>query len=167
MSFTMHTASIPVFKRMLGNLVELLAKAQAHATEKGFDPLILASARLYPDMLPLSSQVFIAADMCKGAAARLTGTDAPAFADTETTLVELSARVAKTLAYLDTFDASQFEGSESRDIVLKLRTRTLEFKGQDYLLNFVLPNMYFHIATCYGILRHNGVPLGKADFLGA
>ncbi len=166
MAFTMYAASVPVFKRMLGNLDAILLKAQAHAEAHGIDPLVLSSARLYPDMLPLTSQVYIAADIVKGGAARLAGVDAPVFADTEKSLLELSARVQKTIAFLDTLEADQFTGSESRAIELKLRTRTLEFIGQDYLLNFVLPNMHFHIATCYGLLRHNGVPLGKADFLG-
>jgi hypothetical protein len=166
MSLTMYAASIPVFQRMLLNLDAILRKGQAHAEAQGFDPLILASARLYPNMLPLTAQVFIAADMCKGAAARLTGQEAPAFPDSETTLVELSGRVGKTLAYLETFRPAQFEGSEARQIVLNLRTRTLEFVGQAYLTDFVLPNLYFHATTCYGILRHNGVVLGKSDFLG-
>ena len=167
MSFSMYEASVPVFKRMLGNLDAILLKGQAHAEAHGIDPLVLTSARLYPDMLPLTAQVYIAADIVKGGAARLAGTEAPAFADVEKSLLELSERVQKTITYLDTFVPAQFDGSETRDIVLKLRTRTLEFVGQDYLLNFVLPNMHFHIATCYGLLRHNGVPLGKADFLGA
>ena len=167
MVLTMYSASVPVFRRVLGNLEGILGKAQAHADTHGIDQLILTNARLYPDMLPLTAQVFIAADMCKGAAARLSGVEAPAFPDVETRFPELLARVARTLEYLEGFNPDQFAGSETRHIVLKLRTRTLEFNGQDYLLNFVLPNLYFHVATCYGILRHSGVALGKADFLGS
>lgn len=166
MALTMYAASIPVFQRVLGNLEVILGKGQAHAESHGIDPLVLTSARLYPDMLPLTAQVFIAADMCKGAAARLSGQEAPAWADEERSFPELIERVARTRAYIATVSPESFEGSETRDIVLKLRTRTLEFKGQDYLTGFVLPNLYFHVATCYGILRHNGVALGKADFLG-
>jgi uncharacterized protein len=166
MALTMYAASIPVFQRMLRNLDAILAKGQAHAQTQGIDPIVLTSARLYPDMLPLTAQVFIAADMCKGAAARLTGREIPAYPDVETNFTELSARVQKTLGFLAEFRPEDFEGSEAREIVLNLRTRTLEFTGQDYLLHFVLPNMYFHLSTCYDILRHNGVVLGKADFLG-
>jgi hypothetical protein len=167
MTITMYSASIPVFQRTLRNLDGLLQKAHAHIETHGIQPTVLTSARLYPDMLPLNAQVFIAADMCKGAAARLGGREIPAYPDVETTFVELSERVQKTLAFLDEFRPEQFEGSEEREIVLKLRTRTLEFSGHDYLFNFAVPNLYFHAATCYGILRHNGVVLGKADFLGA
>lgn len=167
MALTMYAASIPVFQRMLRNLDAILAKGQAHAESHGIDPLVLTSARLYPDMLPLTAQVFIAADMCKGAAARLAGRELPAWPDVETGFIELSTRVQKTLTYLADFRPEDIDGSEAREIVLKLRTRTLEFSGQDYLQHFVLPNMYFHVATCYDILRHNGVVLGKADFIGA
>jgi hypothetical protein len=167
MALNMFTASIPVFQRALHNLDGILLKAETHAQESGIDPLVLTSARLYPDMLPLTSQVFIAADMAKGGAARLAGRDAPAYPDVETTFVALSARVRKTIEFLDGFQEDEFVGSDTRHIVLKLRTRTLEFQGQEYLQNFVIPNLYFHIATCYGILRHNGVRLGKADFLGS
>ena len=166
MSFDIYTASLPVFQHALRNLEGILRKAQAHAEAHNIDPLVLTSSRLYPDMLPLTAQVFIASDMCKGAAARLAGQEAPAFADVEKTLLELAERVTKTQTYLADFKPEHFAGSETREIVLKLRTRTLEFSGQDYLTRFVLPNLYFHSATCYGILRHNGVPLGKTDFLG-
>ena len=167
MAFNMFAASIPVFRRALHNLDGILVKADAHAQESGIDPLTLTSARLYPDMLPLTSQVFIAADMAKGGAARLAGREAPAYPDVETTFVALSERVRRTIDYLEGFHEDEFVDSETRPIVLKLRTRTLEFQGQEYLQNFVVPNLYFHIATCYGILRHNGVALGKADFLGS
>lgn len=166
MAFNIHAASIPVFQRMLRNLDAILLKAEAHAETQGFDPVVLTTARLYPDMLPLTAQVFIAADTCKGAAARLAGREIPAYPDVETTLGELSGRLRRTLDFLADFRPEEFDGSEARQIVLKLRTRTLEFTGQDYLLHFVLPNLHFHAATAYGILRHNGVPLGKADFLG-
>jgi len=167
MTLSMYSASIPAFKRLLNNLDGILAKAESHATEKKLGPTVLTSFRLFPDMLPLTSQVFIATDVCKGAAARLTGQEAPAFADTETTLPELRARIAKTLAYLEDFKPEQFEGAETRHIVLKFGPNSFEFTGHDYLNHFVLPNIYFHATTCYAILRHNGVVLGKADYLGS
>lgn len=166
MALNMYTASIPLFQRALRNLDAILAKGQAHAQAAGYDPLVLTRARLFPDMLPLTAQVFIAGDTCKGAAARLAGREIPAYADVETSFEELSARVRKTLEFLGEIRPEELEGSETRPIVLKLRTRTLEFNGQDYLHQFVLPNLYFHVTTAYDILRHNGVTLGKADFLG-
>jgi len=162
----MFSASIPSFIRLLKNLDAILVKAESYAEEKKLGPTVLTSFRLFPDMLPLTSQIFIATDICKGAAARLTGQEAPVFADTETTFPELRARIAKTLDYLQGFKAEQFEGAETRHIFLKFGPNSFEFTGHDYLVNFVLPNIYFHATTCYAMLRHNGVVLGKADFLG-
>jgi len=166
MSISMYSASIPSFKRLLKNLDAILVKAESYAEEKKLGPTVLTSFRLFPDMLPLTSQIFIATDICKGAAARLTGQEAPVFADTETTFPELRARITKTLEYLEGFKPEQFEGAETRHIVLKFGPNSFEFTGHDYLVNFVLPNIYFHATTCYAMLRHNGVVLGKADFLG-
>ncbi|HEX5749972.1 MAG TPA: DUF1993 domain-containing protein [Archangium sp.] len=165
-SLSMYQASIPVFIRMLGNLSAILEKAVAYATAKKIEPSVLINARLAPDMLPLSFQIQIASDMAKGCAARLAGIDAPSMPDTEKTFPELQERIAKTIAFLQTVNAAQIDGSEERDIVLKMRSGELQFKGQSYLLDFVLPNFYFHITTAYAILRHNGLDVGKTDFLG-
>jgi hypothetical protein len=163
----MYQASIPVFVRMLGNLSAILTKAEAHAEAKKIDPSIFINARLAPDMFPLARQVQIATDGVKGCAARLAGLEVPSYADTETTFAELQTRIAKTVGFLKTVSAAQIDGSEERAIVLKAGKRELNFKGQAYLLNFVLPNLYFHITTTYAILRHNGVEIGKLDFLGS
>ncbi|HZH12921.1 MAG TPA: DUF1993 domain-containing protein [Archangium sp.] len=167
MSLSMYQASIPVFIRMLGNLSAILDKAAAYAETKKIDPSVLINARLAPDMQPLSFQVQVASDMAKGCAARLAGIDAPSFPDTETTFPQLQERIAKTVAFLKTVTAEQVDGSEERDVVLKLRGQETRFKGQPYLLTFVLPNFYFHLTTAYAILRHNGLDIGKADFIGA
>lgn len=161
----MYQASVPVFIRMLQNLAHLLEKGEAYAKEKKFDSAILVNARLAPDMFPLSRQVQIASDGVKGCAARLAGAEVPSYADTEASMEELIARVEKTVAFLKTFSAQQIDGTEEKPIHLKIGGRELDFKGQDYLLGFVLPNLYFHITAAYAILRHNGVPLGKVDFL--
>lgn len=167
MSISMYQASVPVFVRGLGNLAAILDKASAHAESKDIDPAALTAARLYPDMFPLARQVQIASDTAKGAAARLAGVDIPSFPDTEATFSELRERIAKTIAFLDGFDAAQFDGSEAREVILKTRTRgDLHFTGQNYLLQHALPNFFFHVTTAYDILRHNGVELGKADYLG-
>lgn len=166
MSLSMYQASIPVFIRMLGNLSKILDKAAAFAEAKKIDPAVLIRDRLAPDMLPFSFQIQTATDAAKGCAARLGGIEAPSFADTESTLPELKQRIEKTLAFLQTVTAAQIDGSEERSVTLKLRVGELQFKGQDYLLHFALPNFYFHVSTAYAILRHNGVDLGKADFLG-
>jgi len=163
----MYQASVPVFVRMFGNLSAILDKAAAFAEAKKIDPSVLVNARLAVDMLPLSKQVQIASDAAKGAGARLTGSDVPSFADTETTFPELQARIAKTVDFLKGLDAAQFDGSESKEIVLTLAKGEVTFKGDAYLLNFVLPNFYFHMTTAYAILRHNGLDLGKMDYLGA
>lgn len=166
MSFSMYQASIPVFVRMFGNLSAILDKAVAFAEAKKIDPAVLINARLAVDMLPLSKQIQIASDAAKGAGARLTGSEVPSFADTETTFPELQARIARTVAFLQGLDAAQFEGCEAREIVLKLAAGEVALKGDAYLLHFVLPNFYFHVTTAYAILRHNGLDLGKTDYLG-
>lgn len=162
----MYQASIPVLVHMLGNLDAILAKAAAHAQAKQIDPSALVNGRLHPDMFPLSRQVQIASDTAKGCGARLAGRDPPKYEDTEATFPELSARIRKTIAYLQTLDAAAIDGAEERAITLKLRDASVTFQGVAYLLNFVLPNFYFHVSTAYAILRHNGVELGKQDYLG-
>lgn len=166
MTISMHQASAATFIHKLNNLAAILEKAQAHAHARQFDGRILVNSRLYPDMLPLSSQVQIATDGAKGGVARLAGQQPPRFEDNESTLPELVQRVRKTIAYLETFTPEQIDGSEERDISLQVGQHTLRFKGLRYLLDFVTPNFYFHITTAYAILRHNGVEIGKRDFLG-
>ena len=166
MSISMSSASLPVFKTMLGNLKHLLVKAQAHADAKKFDSIVLAQFRLAPDMFPLTRQVGIACDAAKGCASRLSGLEAPKFDDTETTLAELIERVSKTIAWLDTVPASAIDGTEAKSITFpagKDKTRTM--LGDDYLKFWAMPNVYFHITTAYAILRHNGVDVGKIDYL--
>lgn len=166
MSLSMYSASIPVLLRMLGNLSAILHKAEAYAAERKIEPSVLLNARLAPDMLPLVSQVQIASDNAKGCAARLAGLDIPSYADTESSFAELQARIAKTQAFLGSVTAAQVDGSEGKSITLNFPGMELKFSGQDYLLNFVLPNFYFHVTTAYAILRHNGLDIGKMDFLG-
>jgi hypothetical protein len=160
MAYDIYDASIPPLIHMLGGLSQILSKGEAHG---GIDP---NDARLAPDMLPLKNQVYIATDGAKGCGARLAGVEIPKYEDVETTLPELKARVAKTIAFLKTLDRKSFTGSENKDIVLKFPNATLEYKGGDYVNKFVLPNVYFHITTAYGILRNRGVALGKTDYLG-
>ena len=166
MSLTMYQASIPVFIRMLGNLSAILEKAAAHAEAKKIDPAIFINARLAPDMYPLSRQIQIATDVVKGCAARLAGIEVPSYEDNEATFPELQARIAKTVAFLQSVSAEQINGSEERRVTLKVHGKDSDFSGQRYFLNFVLPNFYFHITTAYAILRHNGLELGKKDFVG-
>lgn len=166
MSITMFKASVPVLLRGLRNLQHILGKAEAHAAEKQIDPSVLVGARLFPDMLPLARQIHIATDTAKGCAARLAEVEAPKFDDVEVTFDELDARIQKTIDYLQTFKPEQIDGSEERRITLKMRSGPIEFSGIDYLIHFALPNFYFHITTAYDILRHNGVELGKLDYLG-
>lgn len=167
MSISMHKASAPVFLRMLGNLDALLDKAEKYAKERNFDPNLLVAARLAPDMKPLSAQIQFASDTSKFAMARLSGGSAPPMADTETTIAELRERIKKTVDYIKTVPASAIDGSEEREVVLKFPNGEMKFTGLNYLTGFVLPNFLFHVTTAYAILRHNGVPLGKGDFLGA
>jgi hypothetical protein len=166
MSLSMYQASIPVFVKQLGNLSAILKKAEEHALARKIEPEVFINARLAPDMFPLSRQVQIATDGVKGCAARLAGVEVPSYPDTEKTFPELQARIAKTTEFLKTFGAKQIDGSEERKVTLKLRGQDTTFLGQPYLLNFVLPNLYFHVTTTYAILRHNGVELGKKDFIG-
>ncbi len=167
MSLSMFKASAPVFTRQLANLSAILHKAEAHAAARKIDPAVFINARLAPDMFPLSRQVQSASDSAKGCAARLAGVAVPSYADTETTFPELQARITKTVAFLQSLGPELIEGSEERAIVLKLRGQETRFTGQSYLLNYALPNFFFHAATAYDILRHNGVEIGKQDFLGS
>lgn len=166
MKISMYQASVPTFILMLNNLSAILEKAAAHAAVKKVDPAVLINSRLYPDMFPLSRQVQIATDNAKGSVARLAGLEPPKYEDNEATFSELIARIRKTTDYLATFKPEQIDGSEDKTITLKFRDSSRTFVGMPYLLNYVLPNIYFHIATAYGILRHNGVEIGKQDFLG-
>jgi hypothetical protein len=166
MSISMYAASVPVFTRLLKNLRGVLEKGAAHAAARKIDPAVLVQGRLFPDMFPLSRQVQIASDTAKGCAARLAGVEVPKFEDTETTFPELLARIDKTLGFLKTLQPAQIDGSEERKVTLQMRTGPREFDGLNYLLHFATPNFYFHCATAYNILRHNGVELGKPDFLG-
>jgi hypothetical protein len=167
MTLSMYQASAPRFTHMLKSLSAILDKAKAHAEAKKIDELVLTSARLYPDMLALTSQVQIACDSAKGAVARLSGVEIPKHEDTEKTFDELKARIAKTIAFIATVKPAQIDGTEDKEVVLKIRGQDMPFKGSQYLLGYAWPNFYFHVATTYSILRHNGVELGKRDFLGA
>jgi hypothetical protein len=162
----MYHYSIPPLKRALTNLATVLQKGAAHAEAKKIEPGVLLNARLFPDMYPLIKQVQIATDMSKGAAARLAGVEVPKYEDNETTFAELQARIEKTIAFMDSIAPAQLDNAESREITLPIREVELKFKGQDYLLNWAQPNVYFHVTTAYNILRHNGVALSKKDFLG-
>jgi hypothetical protein len=166
MPLSMHRASVPVFARALKVLASLLEKGEAHAKAQGLDPNDLVTARLTEDMLPLSGQVQRASDASKGAVSRLTGVEAPAMPDEETTFADLQKRVADTLAYIESADPKAFEGSEDRTIELKFPAGTLTFTGEDYLLGFALPNFFFHVVTAYDVLRHKGVQIGKLDYIG-
>ena len=167
MPLSMHTVLTHSVVRKLEAMSLWLDKATAHAEQKKFDVSVLLTARLAPDMYTFTRQIQIASDMAKSAAARLTGTEIPKYEDVETTVDELKARIAKTIEYVRSLPESAYEGSETRDITVSTRARgDLHFKGRDYLLQFTLPNFYFHATTAYDILRHNGVQLGKADFLG-
>ncbi len=166
MSLSMYPASIPVFVRMLGNLSNILDKAEAHAGAKKIDPAIFVNGRLSPDMFPLSRQVQIATDVVKGCAARLAGIEVPCYEDNEATFSELQARIAKTKAFIESVTQTQLNSSEDLAITLKFGSKELHFLGQAYLLDFVLPNFYFHVTTTYAILRHYGVEVGKTDYTG-
>jgi hypothetical protein len=163
----MYQASVPGLIRMLGNLSAILDKAAASAESRKIDPAVFIGARLSPNMFPLARQVQVAADTAKRAAALLAGVEVPSFPDTESTFPELKARIEKTVAFLKTFKAEQIDGSEDRTITLPMGQGKLELTGQAFLFNFVLPNFFFHVATAYAILRHNGVEIGKGDYLGA
>ena len=166
MTISMYKASAPRFIHTLNALSAILDKAQAHADAKKIDPLVLTSFRLFPDMLSMARQVQIACDSAKGAMARLSGTENPKFEDTEQTISELKARIAKTVAYVAAFKPEQIDGTEDKDIPLKVGGNDMIFKGMQYLLGFAYPNFYFHVTTAYNMLRHNGIEIGKKDFLG-
>ncbi|MBI1415869.1 MAG: DUF1993 family protein [Limimaricola sp.] len=157
---------IPGLVHSLNALKAILAKAEAHCVEKKIDPSVLMQDRLFPDMLPLWRQVTIACDNAKGAAARLGGVENPSHPDTETTFEELRARIDKTVAFMQSVPAENFEGAETRPIVMKFGPREVNFTGASYLSSYLMPNFYFHMTTAYNILRHDGVVLGKGDFLG-
>ncbi len=158
---------VPAFVRSLTALSACLDKAEAWCAERSIDPAVLGVSRLFPDMLPMAKQVQIACDHAKGACARLSETEVPSHPDTEVTLPELRDRIAKTIKFINELDEAGFAGADDRVINLKLRTRELALPGAVYLSGFALPNFYFHVTTAYNLMRHNGVPLGKADFIGA
>jgi hypothetical protein len=167
MKVSMHALSVEVFVNALGNLSWVLEKAANSAAQRNFDPAVLLTARLAPDMLPLTRQVQIAGDIAKNSVARLAAQEPPRFEDNETTIEQLRARLARTIDYLRSVPASALEGAETRDIQVPARDRTLEFKGLPFLQRWAIPNVFFHVTTAYDILRHNGVELGKRDFLNA
>jgi uncharacterized protein len=167
MKITVQALSVDVFANSLGNLSTVLEKGLAHATARKFDPSVLVSSRLAPDMLPLSRQVQIACDNAKNGTARLAGLEPPRFEDNEKTIEELRARIARTIDYLKGVPANAFEGAEEREFKVPVGPeKFLDFKGLDYLQRWAIPNVFFHITTAYAILRHNGVDIGKRDFLG-
>jgi hypothetical protein len=166
MKISMYQASAPRFANTLRNLSAILDKAQAHAEARKIDPAVLTGSHLYPDMFALARQVQVACDNAKGAVARLAGVEVPKHEDTEQSFAELKARIAKTLAFIETLEPAQIDGSEERDISLKLGPREVQWQGMQYLLGFALPNFYFHVVTAYDILRHNGVELAKRDYIG-
>ena len=167
MSISMHSASVPVFVRMFGDLSLWLDKAEAHATAKKFDPQVYLTARLAPDMLPFPKQIQIACDAAKFGVARLAGVEAPKFDDTEASLAELRVRIQKTVEFVRSVPASQIDGTEAKDVVVPRRDGSITLKGEFYLKHFVMPNFYFHVTTAYALLRYCGVDLGKSDYLGA
>ena len=168
MTTYMYTTSVPVFKQLLGSLSAILAKAEAFAAEKKIEPKVLLDARLVPDMFPLSRQVQIATDFAKGVSGRLAGVEVPAYDDNEQSFAELQGRIADTLAFIDSLLPAQFEGSETREIVLRPGTpKEKKLAGHAYLSNYGLPQFFFHVTTTYAILRHNGLEIGKGDYMGA
>ncbi len=168
MSISMYAASVPVFKQMLGSLVSILEKAETYAGERKVDPAVLLQTRLFPDMLPLVRQIQIACDFASGITARLAGDEVPAYDDNEQSLTQLIERLQRTIAFLDNVDAARFEGSEKREILTRPGTpKERRFSGQDYLLTYGLPQFFFHVTTAYALLRHNGVVIGKRDYMGA
>ncbi|MHB8743098.1 MAG: DUF1993 domain-containing protein [Sulfuricaulis sp.] len=166
MALSMYQASVPSFIRLLGNLIVVLNKGATYAEAKKIDPTVLINSRLFPDMFALARQVQIVTDNAKGGAARLAGLEPPKYEDTESSFPELIARIEKTMTYLKTFKPDQIDGSEAKTISLKLGEHSMTFQGMPYLLNLVLPNIYFHATTAYNILRHAGVDVGKSDYLG-
>jgi uncharacterized protein len=167
MTISMYQASVPVFIRVLGNLKAIVEKAALHAAERKIDESAFLNARLFPDMLTFTRQVQIATDFARGTGARLAGFEPPSFEDKEQTFAELVTRLERNIAFLKTLTAAQIDGSEGREIVRPIRGEPKKFNGQDYLLLYALPNFYFHTTTAYAILRHNGVAIGKGDFIGS
>lgn len=167
MAIDVYDQTVAAISRALLNLDAIVSKAESYAEERSIDPAVLVQARLYPDMLPLVAQVRIATDIAKAAAARLSGSDLPSWPDDENSFADIHARIRKALDFLSSFKREQFEGSEDKKIEFKVGKEPVKFSGREYVLGFVLPNVYFHVTTAYAILRHNGVPLGKRDFLGA
>jgi len=165
-TISIYDQLVPPFTQMLESLDKVLSKAEADATARKIDPQVFINGRLAPDMLPFKVQVQIMTDQVKGGASRLTGQEPPKWADDEATFADLHARVAKTIAHLKSFKPAEFDGAETRAIEIKFPNATFNFTGKDYLLKFVTPNFYFHYTTAYAILRHNGVQIGKADFIG-
>lgn len=166
MTISMYQASVPRFANVLGNLSNILDKAQAHVDAKKLDAATLTNFRLFPDMFPLSRQVQIACDTAKGLVARLAGVEIPAYEDNEVTIADLKARIAKTIAFMQSIPAEKIDGTEDKDIVTKRGDKETHYKGMQFLLGHAMPNVYFHVTTAYNILRHNGVEIGKRDFLG-
>ena len=166
MTISMYQASVPRLANSLKNLSAILDKAQAHCEAKKIDPAVVLASRLYPDMFPLVRQIQIASDSAKGPVARLAGVEVPKYDDTEETIADLKTRLAKTIDFVASFKPAQIDGTEVKDIHLKLGAREVDWKGMQYLLGFALPNFYFHVVTAYDILRHNGVEIGKRDFIG-
>ncbi|MBA5605088.1 DUF1993 domain-containing protein [Duganella sp. FT3S] len=166
MTLSMYSASVPVFKQILNSLLAILDKAETHADQKKIDPQALLQFRLYPDMLPFTRQIQIACDFAKGCSARLGGMDVPAFEDNERSFAELKTRITRTLAFIDTVPQDQVAGSAARAITTGSGEKTKHFTGQTYLLHYALPHFFFHATTAYDILRHNGLDIGKKDFIG-
>jgi hypothetical protein len=167
MTFSTYTASVPVFKQILNSLLAILDKAEAHVSAKNLDANALLQFRLFPDMLPFTRQVQIATDFAKGAGARLAGQPVPPYEDTEKSIADLKARLVKTIAFLDGLNAADFDGAEERAITTGSGEKTKHFTGATYLLHYALPHFYFHATTAYDILRHNGLEIGKKDFIGS
>lgn len=167
MSLSMHSSSIPYFIRALNNLSAILTKGAEHAQENDIDPSILVTARLFPDMFPLSRQVQIACDVSKGAAARISGVEAPNHEDNESNFEELQERINKTIEFLNSVPADKINGTEEKTVKFQAGSFEIDFTGATYLSLWALPNLYFHVTTTYNILRHNGVVLGKLDYVGA
>lgn len=167
MSIPVYDQTIGAMSHMLLNLDAIISKAESYAERQSIDPDVLLQARLFPDMLNFIFQVRIATDIGKGAVARLSGSEVPSWEDNEASFADVHARIRKALDYFATFRPEQFTGSEDRAISLKVGGQSLEFTGKEYVLHFVLPNFYFHVSTAYNILRHNGLDIGKRDFLGA
>ena len=166
MTISMYQASAPRFVNILRNLSAILDKAEAHCTAKKIDPSALTTYRFYPDMFAFTRQVQIACDTAKGAVARLAGVEIPKHEDTEQTFAELKARIAKVIDFIESVSAAKVDGSEEKEIVMQMRSGERRFKGMQYLLGHAYPNFYFHVTTAYNILRHNGIEVGKADFIG-